>query len=103
MVWDSALRTIHSQVETHDDFVQFALMTEDTRPDPARRLEQARLRRKFKTARAATDYFGWNYNSYVQHESGVRGLGRIADQYAKGYRVSKGWLLTGEGDIGVKT
>lgn len=78
-------------------------MTEDTRPDPAKRLEQARLRRKFKTARAATDYFGWNYNSYVQHESGVRGIGRIADQYAKGYRVSKGWLLTGEGDVGVKT
>lgn len=69
----------------------------DTRPDFAKRLEQARVARGFKTARSACDYFGWNYNSYAQHEQGNRGIGRVSSRYAKAYRVSEGWLLTGEG------
>lgn len=69
----------------------------DDRPDPARRLEQARIARGFDEAKAAAEFFGWNYVSYTQHESGVRGLSRVAAKYAAGYRVSEGWLLTGEG------
>lgn len=70
----------------------------DTRPDFAKRLEQARIARGFKTAKSACDFFGWNYNSYAQHEQGNRGIGRVSDQYARAYRVSEGWLLTGEGN-----
>lgn len=69
----------------------------DIRPEPAQRLEQARIARGFKTARQATDFFGWPYVTYTQHESGQRGIVRAADQYAKAYRVSPAWLLTGEG------
>jgi len=69
----------------------------DTRPDFAVRLEQARKLRGFKTARSACDFFGWNYNSYAQHEQGIRGISRVADKYAKAFRVSVAWLLTGEG------
>lgn len=81
----------------HTDPVQNALMDFDYRPDPAKRLEQARLARGFKTARAATDFFGWNYTTYAQHENGERGITRAAAKYAESYRVSEGWLLTGEG------
>lgn len=81
----------------HTDSVQNAAMTQDLRPDAAKRLEQARIARGFKTARDAADYFGWKYVSYTQHESGERGLSRAASQYAKAFRVSAGWLLTGEG------
>lgn len=69
----------------------------DTRPEPAQRLEQARIARGFKTARQATEFFGWSYVTYTQHESGERGIMRAVEKYAKAYRVSAGWLLTGEG------
>lgn len=70
----------------------------DTRPDFAKRLEQARIARGFKTAKSACEFFGWNYNSYAQHEQGNRGIGRVSAQYARAYRVSEAWLLTGEGN-----
>ncbi len=63
----------------------------------ARRLEQARIARGFKDAKAAAAYFGWKYDSYIQHERGERGLSRSAARYAKALRVSRAWLLTGEG------
>lgn len=68
----------------------------DDRPDYAKRLEEARSAR-FKTAKDAAEYFGWKYDTYAQHENGTRGIGRAAGRYAKAYRVSEGWLLTGEG------
>nr|WP_246231241.1 helix-turn-helix transcriptional regulator [Rhizobium oryzihabitans] len=70
----------------------------DDRPDAAKRLEQARIARKFETAKDAAIYFGWSPDSYTQHENGTRGIVRAADKYAKAFRVSQGWLLTGEGD-----
>lgn len=72
-------------------------MSFDERPDYARRLEKARIERGFKTAKDAASYFGWSYDTYVQHENGTRGIGRAADRYSRAYRVSPGWLLTGEG------
>ncbi len=73
-------------------------MAFDDRPEPAIRLEQAREARGFANAKAACNYFGWNYTSYSQHERGERGIGRAAAKYAKGLRVSRGWLVYGEGD-----
>lgn len=69
----------------------------DDRPDEARRLQLAREKRGFATAKEAAEYFGWNYDTYIQHERGQRGLSRAASKYAPGLRVSAGWLLTGEG------
>jgi len=69
----------------------------DDRPEPALRLEQARLARGFNNAKEAATYFGWPYATYAQHESGERGITRAAKKYAHAYRVSEGWLLTGEG------
>lgn len=70
----------------------------DDRPAPAIRLEEARKERGFQTAKDAAAYFGWSYPTYAQHEQGKRGIGRKAKQYAKAFRVSEAWLLTGEGD-----
>jgi phage repressor protein C with HTH and peptisase S24 domain len=72
-------------------------MDYDDRPDAAKRLEQARKNRGFDDAKAAATYFGWSYDTYAQHENGTRGIVRAADRYAKAYRVSEAWLLTGEG------
>lgn len=75
----------------HDD--------EDTRPDEAKRLEAARIKRGFKSARAACEYFGWNYTTYSQHERGERGLTKAtSEKYARAYRVSQAWLLTGSAE-----
>jgi phage repressor protein C with HTH and peptisase S24 domain len=71
-------------------------MTDD-RPEEAQRLQLAREKRGFATAKDATEYFGWNYDTYIQHERGQRGLSRSAQRYADNLRVSRGWLLTGEG------
>lgn len=69
----------------------------DDRPEPAKRLEQARIARGFNDAKKAATYFGWKYDTYAQHENGTRGIVRAVKSYARAYRVSEGWLLTGEG------
>lgn len=73
-------------------------MTFDDRPEFAKRLEQARKARGFKTAKDAARRFGWTYETYIQHEQGIRGISRAAKKYADAFRVSEAWLLTGEGD-----
>lgn len=83
----------------HISPVQHALMF-DSRPDYAKRLEKARTDRGFTSARAAAEFFGWSYDTYAQHENGTRGITRAAEKYAKAFRVSKAWLLTGEGQPG---
>lgn len=65
--------------------------------EQAARLREARERRGFKTAKQAAERFGFNYNTYSQHERGQAGISRAASAYAKAYRVSEAWLLTGEG------
>jgi len=75
----------------------------DDRPDYAKRLEKARKERGFATAKDAARYFGWKYETYIQHEQGIRGIGRASERYAKAFRVSEGWLLTCEGEIGQTT
>jgi hypothetical protein len=69
----------------------------DDRPDAAKRLVKARENRGFKTPKEAATYFGWKYETYIQHEQGTRGITRAAKKYAKAFRVSEAWLLTGEG------
>ena len=88
----------HSFVKSKRTHVlgQNALMTED-RPDAAQRLQIAREKRGFDSAKAAAEFFGWNYDTYIQHERGERGLTRAAQRYAVAFKVSPGWLLTGEG------
>ncbi|RWO90889.1 helix-turn-helix transcriptional regulator [Mesorhizobium sp.] len=72
-------------------------MAFDDRPEPAKRLQIARESAKFSSARAAADFFGWSVDTYHQHENGTRGIGRASARYAKAFRVSEAWLLTGEG------
>lgn len=80
----------------HTENVQNAADMDD-RPAPAQRLELARLTRGFRTAKEAALFFGWPYATYAQHENGERGIARQSAKYAAAYRVSEGWLLTGEG------
>lgn len=64
---------------------------------PARRLQEAREKAGFPSAKAAAKRFGWSPDSYHQHENGQRGITRVAAKYAKAYKVSEAWLLTGDG------
>jgi phage repressor protein C with HTH and peptisase S24 domain len=73
-------------------------MLGNDRPDRAKRLEKARIHRGFATAKDAAKYFGFSYETYIQHEQGTRGISRRSERYAKAFRVSEAWLLTGEGD-----
>lgn len=66
--------------------------------EQAARLRKAREMRGFRTAKAAADRFGFNYNTYSQHERGLVGITRAAASYARAYNVSEAWLLTGEGE-----
>ncbi|MER8556106.1 helix-turn-helix domain-containing protein [Mesorhizobium sp. M1217] len=73
-------------------------MTDVTRIDEqAARLRQAREMRGFDNAKAAAKRFGFNYNTYIQHESGRTGITRAAKDYARAYKVREAWLITGEG------
>ncbi|GAB5505817.1 MAG: hypothetical protein Rhirs2KO_09800 [Rhizobiaceae bacterium] len=66
--------------------------------EQAKRLRQARETAGFSTAKAAAERFGFNYNTYSQHERGIVGITRAATDYARAFRVSEAWLLTGEGE-----
>lgn len=72
------------------------IMDFDDRPDFAKRLEKARKDRGFRTPKDAARFFDWTYETYIQHEQGIRGISRAAGKYAKAFRVSEAWLLTGE-------
>ena len=62
------------------------------------RLKKARLIARFTTASAAAEAIGIPYSTYSAHENGEKGLSRSAQRYAKFYRVSLDWLLTGKGE-----
>lgn len=66
--------------------------------EPHHRLSNARKRAGYDEPTAAARAFGFNPVTYLAHESGRRGLTRAAaKRYASAFRVSAGWLLTGEG------
>ncbi|HVI30435.1 XRE family transcriptional regulator [Hansschlegelia sp.] len=65
---------------------------------PAARLIHARELAGFSTAAEAIKRFGWRQSTYMAHENGQNGIRpEPATKYAKAYRVSAAWLLTGEG------
>ncbi|WP_366656585.1 XRE family transcriptional regulator [Fodinicurvata sp. EGI_FJ10296] len=70
----------------------------DRYAEPADRLKWARRRAGYDEASQAGRAFGWKLPTYLAHENGSRGLPfKRAVQYAKAFRVSAAWLMTGEG------
>lgn len=62
------------------------------------RLQWARERRNFASAAEAAQKLRIPYGTYSGHENGLRGIPRKrAVEYARAFRVSLDWLLTGEG------
>lgn len=67
----------------------------DTQAD---RLKAAREHAGYDTAAGAARAFGWNAVTYRSHENGQSGIRSVwGERYAKAFKVSAGWLLTGEG------
>jgi hypothetical protein len=60
------------------------------------RLRRARIAAGFDSAAAAARFFGWTYPTYAQHEGG-HGVGKNPARYARAFKVSETWLLTGTG------
>lgn len=58
--------------------------------------------RRYDTAKEAAEAIRVAVATYIQHENGTRGSGsiprRAAERYAKFFRVSLDWLLTGKGE-----
>lgn len=64
----------------------------------AERLRAARVHAGFKNATDAAERFGWEVVTYRSHENAIRGLRpTVANIYAKAFKVSNAWLMTGEG------
>lgn len=62
------------------------------------RLRWAREQAGFPSARAAAMKFTWQVSTYAAHENGQNRFdGEAAKKYGKAYKVSAGWLLTGDG------
>lgn len=62
------------------------------------RLKKARENAKFKSARSAALRFGWNPSTYASHENGQTPVPPDAAKvYARAFKCSQGWILTGEG------
>jgi transcriptional regulator with XRE-family HTH domain len=61
------------------------------------RLKEARTKAGYASARSAALKFGWPVSTYGAHENGQNDYdAEAAAKYAKAYRVSPGYLLTGE-------
>lgn len=67
--------------------------------DAASRLRRARAAAGFPSARQAAIRLGVSEPTYYQYESGERGYSRHAERFAKAFRVSLEWLITGRGDM----
>jgi phage repressor protein C with HTH and peptisase S24 domain len=64
------------------------------------RLIAAREAAGFKSARAAALRHHWTPSTYASHENGQTALpAKSASQYARAFKVSAAWLLTGEGQM----
>lgn len=62
------------------------------------RLREARIAAGHASPSDAAESFGWNVITYRAHEGGRRGLRpEVAARYAKAFRVSPSFILTGEG------
>lgn len=63
------------------------------------RLKQLRIERGFSSARQASDWLGVSYTTYAGHENGQAGIPlKRAQQYARRFKISLEWLLTGKGE-----
>ena len=64
------------------------------------RIRHARIAAGFQHARDASKAFGWSENTYRSAENGQRPPGReTLIVYARAFRVSLEWLLTGRGEM----
>lgn len=61
------------------------------------RLKAARERAGFDSARQAAIRYGWTISTYGSHENGQTPVPqKAAEKYAAKFKVSPGWILTGE-------
>jgi phage repressor protein C with HTH and peptisase S24 domain len=66
--------------------------------DMSERLKSARISAGFSSARSAAVKFGWTPSTYAAHENGQNDFDPDrAAIYGKAFKVSPGWLLTGDG------
>lgn len=76
-------------------------MTEEAkRLELGERLVAARKRAGYATVADAARSMGVKYPTYASHENGNAGVRHsVAEKYARKFRVSLEWLLTGRGDM----
>lgn len=70
------------------------------RHEMAGRLAKARKHAGYETVADAARSLGVKYPTYASHENGSAGIRHpVAEKYARKYRVSLEWLLSGRGDM----
>lgn len=60
-----------------------------------RRLKEARIRAGYRFAREAAEALGVKYPTYASHENGSRDQSKEIGLYARRFKVTTDWLLTG--------
>lgn len=66
------------------------------------RLKQARINAGYKSAKDAADALGVKYPTYAGHENGASGTGfrpEDGQRYARKFKVSFEWLMSGRGSM----
>jgi phage repressor protein C with HTH and peptisase S24 domain len=71
--------------------------------DSNERLRKVREKAGFRSARSAALRFGWNPSTYASHENGQTAVPQeAAKAYARAFKSSAAWILTGEGPSGAQ-
>lgn len=66
--------------------------------EPYERLERARELAGYESASDAARALGIREPTYLAHENGSRGFAKRAVRYARFFKVSYEWLMTGRGE-----
>lgn len=67
-------------------------------PNAHSRLTRARQLAGYETATEAAEALGVRPPTYLGHENGSRGFKSEAERYARFFKVSYEWLMTGRGE-----
>jgi SOS-response transcriptional repressor LexA len=70
----------------------------DRMNEPHERLAHARRAAGFSSATEAAQRLGVTKETYVQHERGIRGFTKRAEDYGRAFGVDPAWLLFGRGE-----
>lgn len=87
---------IHNVLDGRKPLLYYSPLYDRGMSEPCDRLKEARIRAGYDSASDAAKALGVTQSAYIHHENGTRGIPpKMAEFYAKRFKVTPQWLLWG--------